>query len=103
GCERSVVAHREVGEDLAIDLDAGEAQAGDEAAVAGAVQAATRVDALDPELAHLALAGPAVTEGVLPRVHDRFVGRPEAAAAVAVVTLRLAEYGAALLLRVNST
>ena len=63
------VGDGQVGEHLAVDLDPGVVQAVDEAAVADAVEPAGRVDALDPELAELALAGTAVAEGVLERVH----------------------------------
>ena len=95
--ERSRVGDGEVGEDLAVDLDAGQAQAGDEAAVAHAVLAGTGVDALDPELAEVTLAGPAVAVGVLQGVHDLLVGRLVAAALVAVVALGRLEDGAVVL------
>jgi hypothetical protein len=61
------------------------------------------VDALNPEPTHFTLACATVAEGVLPCVHDGFVCGPKAAAPVSVITLCLAEYGAALLLCVNST
>ena len=57
------------------------------------------VDALDPQAAELALAGPAVTEGVLPRVHDLLVGGAVRAALVAVVALGPLEDLPAVLLR----
>ena len=50
------VAHREVGEDLAVDLDLGGLQPGDEARVADALLAARGVDPDDPQLAEVALA-----------------------------------------------
>mgnify|MGYP000930925667 CR=1 FL=1 len=49
GGEGSRLGHRQVGQHLAVHLDAGPLQAGDEHAVAGAVLAAGRVDALNPE------------------------------------------------------
>ena len=49
------------------------------------------VDPLDPQAAELALAGPAVAEGVLPAAHDLLVGGPERPALVAVVALGLLE------------
>ena len=53
-----------VGQDLAVELHAGQAQAAHEHAVGQAVLASGGVDADDPELAHLALALLAVAEGV---------------------------------------
>src|SRR5690606_27259100 len=97
------VAHGDISERLAVDVDLGQLQAVDEPAVADVVEPARRVDALDPELAHLALAGPTVPERVVPGVHHRFVGGPERAAPVAVVALGLVQYGAVLLLGMNAT
>jgi hypothetical protein len=47
--------HREVGERLAVDLDAGGLDAGDEPAVREPEAARRRVDALDPQRAVVAL------------------------------------------------
>ena len=58
--ERRRLAHREVGEDLAVDVDLGGLQAGDEPRVRDVVLAARGVDAHDPQPPELALAGPAV-------------------------------------------
>ena len=99
--ERGRLPHGEVGEDLAVDLDLGEAQAGDEPAVAGAVLAAGGVDPLDPERPEVALAGPAVAERVPPGVHDGLVGGLVGPALVAVVALGPLEDGPALLLDVD--
>ena len=63
--ERGGVAHGEVGEDLAVDLDLGGLQPGDEPRVRDVVLAARGVDAHDPEPAELTLAGPPVAEGVV--------------------------------------
>ena len=52
------------GQRLAVQLDAGPLQAGDELAVAQAAHPAGGVDADDPQPAELALADPAVAEGV---------------------------------------
>jgi len=49
-------------------------QAGDEPAVAHAVEAGCRVDPLDPQLAEVALARPPVAVGVLHRVHELLIG-----------------------------
>ena len=101
--ERGRVGDGEIGEDLAVDLDAGGVQPGDEPAVAHVVEAARRVDPLDPQAAELALAGPAVAEGVLPAAHDLLVGRPERAALVAVVALGLLQYLLVALLGSHAT
>src|SRR5205085_9915064 len=85
------VAHREVGEDLAVDLDLGGLQTGDEARVGDVVLTARGVDAHDPEPAELALAGPAVAVRVVAGVHDLFVGLADAPAARPAVALGLGE------------
>src|SRR5438105_8039226 len=101
GGEGLRVAHGDVGQHLPVELDAGQAKAVDETAVARAVGTGGGVDALDPELAEVAFAGAAVTIGVLPRVHELLVGRAERAALVAVVALRLLEDGPAVLAPVD--
>src|SRR5690349_1323232 len=78
-------------------------EAGDELAVAHVVQAAGGVDALDPQLAELALAGPPVTEGVLAGPHHLLVRGAVGPALVAVVALGLLEDLAAVLLRTDGT
>src|SRR6476646_9698966 len=77
GAERLGLPDGEIGEDLAIDVDLGGLQPGDEPRVADVVLAAGRVDAHDPELAELTLARPAVAVRVPERVHDLLVGRLE--------------------------
>ncbi len=72
--ESRLVEHRHVGQDLAVDLDRGLPQAIHEHAVRHAVLARRRVDARDPQRAEHALLGAAVAVGVLPGVHDRFLG-----------------------------
>src|SRR4029078_8364282 len=89
----------EVGQDLAVDLDARGVEAGDESAVAHAVLAAPGVDPLDPKATEIALEGHAVAAGVLPRVHDLLVGGAVRTALVAVVTLGPLEDLPAVLLR----
>src|SRR6185369_10630838 len=69
--KRAGVAHSEVGEDLAIQLDVGALQALDEPAVGKAVRADRGVDAHDPQAAHVALALLPVTRGVGQRVEER--------------------------------
>src|SRR4051794_26563104 len=58
------VVDRQVGEDLAVDLDPGLTQTLDEAVVGDSLSAGSGVDALDPELAELALLRPAVAVAV---------------------------------------
>src|SRR5664279_668568 len=97
------LGHRQVGQHLAVDLDLGTVETGNEPAVARPVEAGRRVDPLDPELAEVALTGTAVPVGVLHRVHDLLVGSTERTALVAVVTLCLLEDGAMVLLGVYCT
>src|SRR6266705_115368 len=68
GGERLWVAHGNVGQHLAIEANAGDAEAVDEAAVAYAAGAGGSVDALDPELSEVALTRPSIAVGVAPRV-----------------------------------
>src|SRR6185437_2448299 len=75
------VTNGEIGEDLAIDLDAGLAESVDEGAVAHVVDMGRGIDADDPELAELALFVLAIAVGVLPAALDVFLGGfPEFAA-----------------------
>src|SRR5262245_5113253 len=72
--EGAGVVDRELGQDLAVDLDAGQPQALDETVVRHAVGAGGRVDARDPQLAEVALAVTAVAVGVLHRVEHLLLG-----------------------------
>ena len=71
--ERSRVVDGDVCEHLAVELDSGLAAAGDELVVREALSARGRVDANDPEPAHVALAPLAVAVRVDERVLDRLV------------------------------
>src|SRR5829696_3336378 len=71
--ERLGVAHGDVREHLAVDLDPGLAEAVDELGVAHSLTPGSGIDADDPELAHLPLADPAVAVGVLARAHELLV------------------------------
>src|SRR6266542_4685545 len=95
------VVHGQVGEDLAVDLDLGQAQALDEAVVGDAVGAGRGVDALDPQPAEVALARPAVTVGVDQRVGDLLLGLAVQPGALAAVATGLLENGTTLLLGVD--
>ena len=72
--ERAAVADREVGQDLAVDLDLRLLEPGDELPVGQPVLAGGRVDPDDPQLAHLALALLAVAGRVGERVQQRLAG-----------------------------
>ncbi len=84
-CLRLVDRH--VGQDLAVDLDAGLVQAVDETAIGQAVLADGGVDALDPERAEIALAALAVAVGILHRLVDGLLGDADGILAAAVKTL----------------
>src|SRR5262245_66451567 len=64
------VVHREIGERLAVDLDAGGLDAGDEPAVGEPESACRRVDALDPQRAIVALLQAPSRVRVLARLDD---------------------------------
>src|SRR5882757_1217815 len=84
------VAHRELGEDLAVDLHLSQAQALDETVVGNPVGAGGGVDPGDPQLPEVALASPAVPVGVVQRVEHlllRLAVQPGALAAVAASQL----------------
>src|SRR5581483_10279521 len=89
--ERGLVGDREVGEDLAVDVDRGLLQAVHERGVREAVLAHGGVDARDPQRTELALSLAAVAVGVLPRLHHRFLGDGEDVAAPAAEALGLVE------------
>src|SRR5690606_41907880 len=64
-----------VGQDLAVQFDAGFAQTVDELRIGEAFNAGGGVDALDPQGAEAALLGAAVAVGVLPGAVDGSLGR----------------------------
>src|SRR3712207_6433075 len=67
------IAHGDVGQDLAVQLDAGELQAVHERAVGHALEARGGVDAGDPQAAEVALAVAAVPVRVGVRLHQGFL------------------------------
>src|SRR4051794_10132394 len=95
------VAHGDVGEALAVELDAGQLQAVHERAVAHAVLARGGVDAGDPQAAEVALAVAAVAVRVGVRLDERFLGALVVRVRLAAVALRQRQDGAALLLGVQ--
>src|SRR5437867_268281 len=60
------VAHREIGEDLPVDIDVGALETQDQLVVGDTVVARCRVDADDPETAEVALPGAPMLVGELP-------------------------------------
>src|SRR5262245_34304350 len=72
--EGGLVGNRQVGEDLAIDVDVRPLEARHEHAIGHSELAHCRVDAGDPQGAELALLLAAVAVGILPRFHHRLLG-----------------------------
>src|SRR5579862_8091467 len=85
--ERRRLGNGEVREHLAVDHDAGLAQAGDEAAVVETERAHRRIEALDPQCAEGALLALAVAEGILARLLYRLFGDADGVLAPAVIAL----------------
>src|SRR6188768_765169 len=86
GLKRDRVADRDLGEHLAVELDAGRRQLADELGVADTDAARGRVDTHDPQRAEVTLANLARAVHVHPRVLDRLVGDRVAARALATET-----------------
>src|SRR5215475_2352054 len=85
------VADRELGEDLAVDLDARRLQALDEPVVGHAVLPGGSIDPGDPQLPEVTLARPAVAVGVVERVEHLLLGlavQPRALATVSACQLK---------------
>src|SRR5580693_3158630 len=77
----------EVGQNLAVDHDAGLVEARDEAAVIEPERAHRRIEALDPQRPEGALLPLAVAEGVLVCLLDRLLGDADRILAPAVIAL----------------
>src|SRR5690606_9631788 len=103
GRERLGVANGQVGQDLAVDFDAGQDQAVDEVAVGQAVDPGRHVDEGDPETTEGALAVAAVAVGVDAGLELRFLGLLVRVVRTADVALGTLEGGAALLARAHGT
>src|SRR3954452_14713105 len=97
------VAHGDVGQHLAVELDLGQAQAVHQLAVAHALLAGGGVDPLDPQAAELALAVLAVAVGVGAGLEQLLLGPLVARVLLAAVALGPLERGAGLLARVYRT
>src|SRR4029079_16865654 len=83
--------HRDVGQDLSVEIDVRELQRVDELAVSQALGADRGVDALDPQSAEAPLLHLAVAVGVLAGLLDRLAGDANRVLAAAVIALRLVE------------
>src|SRR3954452_18930416 len=99
--ERLGVAHGDVGQHLAVQLDARQLQAVDERRVRHALGARGGVDARDPEAAEVPLAVAAVAVRVGVRLHDRFLGALVGGVRLAAEALRPLQDLAALLAGVH--
>ena len=82
---------RQIGQNLAVDLDVCLVQAIDEASVGQAVLTRSGVDALDPERTEVALAILAVAVSILQRLLDCLLGDADGVLAAAVETLSCAQ------------
>src|SRR5690606_404867 len=83
------LAHCDVGQNLAVQFDAGLVQTVDELAIGEAQFAAASVDALDPQGAEVALLGLAVAVGVLTGLFDGLTCNADGALAAAVIAFCL--------------
>src|SRR5215212_6705062 len=95
------VAHGDVGQHLAVQLDTGQLEAVHERAVGHPVLARGGVDAGDPEAAEVALAVAAVPVRVGVRLHDGFLRALVRGVRLAAEALRALERRAALLAGVD--
>src|SRR5512132_2003328 len=84
--------HRQVGQDLAVDLDAGLGESVHEPRVGQAVQAGGGVDPLYPQRPEGALAVAPVTVGVLLRLLDLLDRHAEGGRGAAAIALRLLQH-----------
>src|SRR4051812_27779212 len=91
GAERLAFVHRDIGQDLAVEVDSGELQAVHELAVGQALGADRGVDPLDPQRPERALLHLAVAIGILAGLLDGLTGDPDRVLAAAVIALRLLE------------
>src|SRR5690349_22395450 len=95
------VAHGDVGQHLAVQLDARQLQAVDERRVRHALGTRGGVDAGDPEAAEVTLAVAAIAVRVRVRLHHRFLGALVRRVRLAAEALRARQNLAALLAGVD--
>src|SRR3954447_5554251 len=99
--ERLGVAHGDVGQNLAVQLDSGQLEPVHELRVAHAVELGGSVDAGDPQATEVALAVAAVAVGVRLRLDEGFLRPLVVVVGLAAVSLRPLEDFAPLLARVD--
>src|SRR5690606_17488381 len=87
GGKAGLVAHGQVGQNLAVEFDRSLFQASDEHAVAQTLLTHSGVDTGDPQGTERALFVAAIAIGVLASTHDRLFGDAEYITAAATVTL----------------
>src|SRR5690625_7888850 len=92
--EGHLVVHGQVGKHLAVNADLGALEAVDKAAVRQTVFAGSRVDALNPQAAEVALALAAVTGAVLAGLDDSLLGYAKRLAAGTIIPLGPAHHPA---------
>src|SRR5690625_5869857 len=90
--EGHLVVHGQVGKHLAVNADHGALEAVDNAAVRQTVFAGSRVDALNPQAAEVALALAAVTVAVLAGLDDSLLGYAKRLAAGTIIALGPAQH-----------
>src|SRR3954468_4946188 len=95
------VGHSKIGKDLAVDLNSGSLEAGDEAVVGHTFGTGSRIDPLDPQLAEITLASAAVAVGIYQRMGDLLLGFPVQPRTLPTVTGRLPQNLTALLLCID--
>jgi hypothetical protein len=83
--------HRDVGQDLPVEVDVRKLEGVDELAVGQAFRADRSVNALDPESAEVPLLNLAVAVGVLACLFDCLAGDTDRVLATAVIALRIVE------------
>src|SRR3954453_14851292 len=99
--ERLGVAHGDVGQHLAVQLDSGQLEPVHELRVAHAVQLGRGVDTGDPQAAEVPLAVAPIAVGIRLRLDQRFLGALVVVVGLAAEPLRPLENLPALLTRVD--
>ena len=99
--ERGRIADRDLRKVLAVDLDAGGLEALDQPVVGDVVGTSRRVDAGDPQLAEISLAGTPVAVGVIQGVELLLLGFAVKPGPLTAVALGRLEEGPPLLLGVD--
>jgi len=83
--------HRDVGQNLAVEVDARKLKRVDEFAIGQPFGADRGVDPLDPQGAEAALLNFAVAIGILPGLFDGLAGDSDGVLAAAIIALRIVQ------------